>query len=560
MAKNQRFYIPPRIDFRERQWPSREITESPMWCSVDLRDGNQALPNPMNPKQKREYFALLTQIGFKEIEVGFPSASEDDFTFTRELIEENRIPDDVLIMVLTQCRGHLIEKTFEAIQGIQQAIFHAYCATSNLHMENVFGMTKVQVLQMVVRAIRQIREGADVMSKSNIRLEFSPEEFTDTDINFTLETCEAVFEEWRKASIAEPLILNLPATVERRTPDGYADLIEMFCARFSERNKVTISLHAHNDQGMAVAATELALRAGADRVEGTLFGHGERTGNVDLVTLACNLQFRGIETGLDFSNLPEIVKVVERLTGMSVSQRHPYAGELVTTAFAGSHQDAIRKGMPDSEKEEWRVPYLHFDPREVGRTFQPIIRINTQSGKGGAVWVLETQFGIHPPKAMHPEIGVAVQDFAERVGREITPQEVYNAFMREFSEGAKTPYSGPYHILGYWPHPDRENPEIIHGKLRILVREETKKVKATGNGPIAAFVNCLRELEIEDFEIEDYHEQAIASGSNTKAIAFVSLRFGNTQVFGVEVNSNIVQAAVRAIVAALNRHANNKRR
>lgn len=516
----------------------------------------------MNPKQKREYFALLTQIGFKEIEVGFPSASEDDFAFARELIEGNRIPDDVLIMVLTQCREHLIEKTFRAIQEVQQAIFHAYCATSNLHMKNVFGMTKTQVLHMVVRAIRQIREGVDAMPKSNIRLEFSPEEFTDTDANFALETCEAVFEEWGKASNEKPLILNLPATVERRTPDGYADLIEMFCARFSERDKVTVSLHAHNDQGMAVAATELALRAGADRVEGTLFGHGERTGNVDLITLACNLQFRGIETGLDVRDLPKIAEAVEKLTGMPVPQRHPYAGELVTTAFSGSHQDAIRKGMPQIGEDLWQVPYLHFDPREIGRTFQSIIRINTQSGKGGAIWVLEREFGIQPPKAMHPEIGAAVQSFAERVEREVTPKEVYGVFISQFF----MPGGGPFEVTRFQTHTDEKDSSIIHGELEIWTKridelkegDNPQKVEASGNGTVSAFIACLHKLGVNHFDVGDYHEQSLPAkerGADAEAIAFIPLHFDDgTVMHGVGIHTDIARAAINAIIAGLNRY------
>ncbi|MDP3725450.1 MAG: alpha-isopropylmalate synthase regulatory domain-containing protein, partial [Nanoarchaeota archaeon] len=346
-----------------------------------------------------------------------------------------------------------------------------------------------------------------------------------------------------------------------RTPDQYADLIERFCRDFSERDKILVSAHAHNDQGMAVAATEFALRAGADRVEGTLFGHGERTGNVDLVTVALNLQFRGIETGLDFSNLPEIVRVVEKLTGMPVSARHPYAGELVTTAFSGSHQDAIRKCMDALKDGEWRVPYLHFDPVDLGLTYKDLIRINTQSGKGGAVWVLETQFGIRPPKGMHPEIGAAVQDFASRVCREITAQEVYDVFMREFTDDAKSPYSGPYSITGYWLRPDNKDSSKIWGKLRLWMREEAHTVRAVGNGPIDALVKCLHKLDIKGFEVEDYSEQAIGGGSEAKAIAFVLLRFEDgTHFFGVGVDANIVEAASKAIVAALNRHAIAKQR
>ena len=554
-AKIPKYVGPPGIDLPDRRWPTRTITASPIWCSVDLRDGNQALPNPLGPDAKLEYFRLLCRIGFKHIEVAFPSASQDDFTFTRRLIEQRHIPEDVFVMGLSQCRPHLIERTFEAMEGIPRGIVHLYCATSELHMGQVFNLTRAETMKMVVRSIRQARDLAGAAAGSDLRLEFSPEEFTDTDFEFALELCEAVLETWGKASAARPLILNLPATVERRPPNQYADMIELFCRRISARDSVLISLHAHNDQGMAVAATELALLAGADRIEGALFGHGERTGNVDLVIVACNLRARGIDTGLDLSNLPEIADTVERLTRMPIPLRQPYAGEYVFSAFAGSHQDAIRKGMhrlgeaPQKFGAAWKVPYLHIDPTDIGRKYEGLIRINTQSGKGGVVWVLEQDFGIEPPKGMHAEIRDAVQGLADRVGREITSEEVYRTFMEEFV----TP-PGPYELVGYWPRPDDTNPTQVHGEIRVKVNGEEKTVAADGNGPVSAFVRGMRILGAPEFIVDDYHEQAVGKGADARAVAYVPLKFAAAQVmYGVGMDTNIDQAAVLAIVAGLNR-------
>jgi 2-isopropylmalate synthase len=551
-------YIQPKpFDYPERQWPSRSITSSPLWVSVDLRDGNQALPNPLTPRQKLEYFHLLCQIGFKTIEVAFPSASQDDFDFTRKLIDDDLIPEDVFIMALSQCRDHLIERTFEAINGVRQGIFHAYLATSDLHVRQVFDLTPKQAVQLAIQSVDQIRKGVEDMLDSDIRLEFSPEEFTDTDLDFSLEVCEAVYATWGRATVEKPLILNLPATVERRPPNQYADMVELFCKRFSHPENVLISLHAHNDQGMAVAATELALLAGAQRVEGTLFGHGERTGNVDLVVLANNFAARGIPTGLDFSDLPQIAETVERLTGMPVPFRAPYAGEYVFTAFSGSHQDAIRKGMnrlseaPDKFGVGWKVPYLHVDPTDLGRKYESLIRINSQSGKGGVVWVLEQEFGFQPPRAMHPDIGAAVQEYADEVRREVSSSEVKMIFEKTFVNP-----SGPYELKGYWPRPDKQSPERIHGELQMVVNGIEQKVIADGNGPISAFVSGLEKLGISGYSVEDYHEQALGKGADATAVAYVPLKYDDKgTLFGVGEGTNIDQAAVRAIVAGLNRWA-----
>jgi 2-isopropylmalate synthase len=550
-----KYRAPERIDRPQRQWPGRTLSTSPVWCSVDLRDGNQALPDPMDPEQKLEYFQLLCRIGFKQIEIAFPSASQDDFEFTRRLIEENLIPDDVTIMGLVQCRPHLIERTFEAFQGVRRGIVHAYIAPSELHMHQVFGMDRKKTLDTAIRATRQIRELADAAAGSDIRYQFSPEEFTDTDQHFGLELCEAVFETWGKATAEKPLIMNLPATVERRPPNHYADMIEWFAEQFTQRDKIQISLHVHNDQGMAVAASELGLLAGADRVEGTLFGHGERTGNVDLVTVANNLYARGIETGLDFSNLAEIAETVQRLTGMPIYYRQPYAGEYVFTAFSGSHQDAINKGMhrlneaPDKFGMGWKVPYLHIDPADLGRKFERLIRINSQSGKGGIAWVLEQEYDIEVPKAMQPELGRLVQAYSDSAHREITAEEVYQVFVKEFLNP-----DGPYELVGYWPRPDAEDPAYIHGELKIKVNGELKTACASGNGPVSAFMHALREVTHIDFSVDDYHEQAIGKGADAVALACVPLKLGEKEVvFGAGRDSNIDQAAVRAIVAGLNR-------
>ncbi len=559
--KIPKYKAPVSFEMPDRKWPSRTLTSSPIWCSVDLRDGNQALPNPMDPDQKLEYFQMLCRIGFKEIEAGFPSASQDDFDFFRRLIEEKHIPDDVFIMGLTQCRPHLIERTFEAFKGVKKGIVHAYIATSDLHMKQVFGTDQKGTMKAAVEATRQIRALADTMPESDIHYEFSPEEFTDTDLPFCLEMCKAVYDAWGKATPEKPLILNLPATVERRPPNHYADMIEWFCANFPHRDSVKISLHAHNDQGMAVAATELALLAGGDRVEGTLFGHGERTGNVDLVTVANNLFSRGLEIGLDFSRLSEIAATVERLTGMSVYYRQPYAGEYAFTAFSGSHQDAINKGMHrlgEAAKVfgmKWKVPYLHVDPSDLGRNFERLIRINSQSGKGGIAWVLEQDYGIQVPKSMQPELREEVQIYSEAVGREISSEEVHTVFREKFVNP-----DGPYKLMGYWPRPDDKDPTFIHGEVRISINGEEKTAVADGNGPISAFVHAVRSVVGIDFAVADYHEQAVGKGADAQALAYVPLKLeGKGIVFGVGSDSNIDQAAVRAIIAGLNRIAGKRK-
>lgn len=546
---------PPPVVLPDRQWPGRSISKAPVWCSVDLRDGNQALPNPMNPAQKLEYFQLLTRVGFKHIEVAFPSASQDDFDFTRRLTDEGHVPGDVFIMGLTQCREHLIERTFEALRGAPRCIVHLYIATSDLHMRQVFGMTPKETVETAVRSVKQARALADGMAGSDVRLEFSPEEFTDTDPAFALELCQAVFEAWGQGTAEKPVIMNLPATVERRPPNQYADMIEWFCGRFPQRDKILVSVHSHNDQGMAVAASELTLLAGADRVEGALFGHGERTGNTDLVVLANNLRARGVETGLDFSDLGAVTETVQRLTGMEVYGRQPYAGGYVFTAFSGSHQDAIGKGMrrlpeaPEKFGVGWKVPYLHIDPHDLGREYEGLIRITSQSGKGGVAWVLEQDYGLEIPRNMQPELGAAVKRYSDRTGREVSSAEVYDLFQREFVNPA-----GPYELVNYWPRPDDANPTQIHGEICLRVGGEEKHLAADGNGPISAFVHAMQQLDGPEFAIEDYDEQAVGKGADAQAVAYVPLKRPDGRVFfGVGVDTNIDQAAVRAVVAGMNR-------
>lgn len=552
-----KYASPQPIDLPDRQWPGRTITRSPQWCSVDLRDGNQALANPLNPDQKLEYFQMLQHIGLKQIEVSFPSASPDDFQVTRRLIEEGRIADDVFVMVLTQCREEFVERTLESVAGAPRAIVHLYCATSRLHIDQVLNMTPAEAMDMIGASIDQVRSFAEGSPQSDIRLEFSPEEFTDSDLPFVLDVCEMVFQRWGRASVDKPVIMNLPATVERRPPNQYADMIEWFCRKFSPRQKISVSLHSHNDQGMAVAATELSLLAGADRVEGTLFGHGERTGNVDLVTLANNFHSRGVETGLDFSDLAGIIETVERLTGMPVHYRQPYSGEYVFTAFSGSHQDAIRKGMhklpdaPDKFGVQWKVPYLHIDPADLGRQYKQLIRITTQSGKGGVAWVLEQEFGLTPPKAMHKRISDVVQAYSDKTGRELGSDEVYDIFQDEFVNP-----DGPYELVAYWPRPDENDPAHIHGHLKIRIDGADHEVTTEGNGPISAFVHGMHELGISGFTIVDYDEQAIGKGAEAKAVAYVPLNFENGSiVYGVGTDTNIDQAAIKAIIAGLNHKA-----
>ena len=545
-----KYSYPPNFKLA-RKWQDRIITKAPIWCSVDLRDGNQSLPKPMNPEQKLEYFKMLLGIGFKEIEVAYPAASKADYNFVRKLIDDKLIPDDVAIMGLTQCRQDLIYKTMSAFDDVKNGIIHSYIATSPLHMENVFHLRPEQVIAKAVEATKLIKLLAGDMRDSNIRYEFSAEEFSDTDIGFAVEICAAVYEAW-----GEKMIINLPATVERRPPNQYADMVEMFCAKFPYRDRTIISVHCHNDQGMAAAATEFGLLAGADRVEGDLFGNGERTGNVSLVTLAGNLHSRSIATGLDLTHLENIRNTVEKLTNLPVHHRAPYAGELVFTAFSGSHQDAINKTMPKIKSNEtpWRVSYLTVDPADFGRSYEKIIGITSQSGRGGVAWILENEYGLHIPKAMLSDVGEVIKQYAEKSDHELTAKEVYEIFRENFISICE-----PIRLLRYLPRPIESIPGAINGELEILYNEEKKSAIAKANGPVEAFVKALRIIGLGDFQIGDYQSHAIAKGENAQAIAYVPLEImGNGTVWGAAIDANIEQAAILAIISALNRSLQKK--
>ncbi len=561
MKSEPKYRYPEPIKIENRQWPSRIIEKAPIWASVDLRDGNQALPIPMNPEKKLEYFQMLCRIGFKEIEVSFPAASQDDFDFVRRLIGENLVPEDVRITTLTQMRENLIDRTVQSLVGVNRAVLHAYLATSDLHGRFVFGLTREELKKRAVEGTimtRDILAKYDMLDK--VAYEFSPEEFTDSDLDFVIDVCAAVKEAWGKAP-KRGFILNLPATVERRPPNQYADMIEYFCNKFPGRDEVTVSLHAHNDQGCAVAATELALLAGADRVEGTIFGHGERTGNVDIAVLALNLQSRGVETGLDFSHMAEIVRIVEDNSGIEVHPRHPYAGQLVFTAFSGSHQDAIRKGMDERREtseffhQGWKMPYLHIDPADVGREYEKLIRINSQSGKGGVVFLLEKEYGIFPPKAMHPEIGRAVQNFVDKSGGEVDSSMLLDIFRNNFVN-----ITGPYSMSGY-TRASNSIGDLVGVEFVWHENDRSWELASSGNGPLSAVVNALRKADIlPGFVLEDFCEKTMGSSADAKALAFVGVRMKEDGkiFYGAGEHSNIDRAAVGALVSALNRAARAK--
>lgn len=555
--KTPKYIYPPAIPIKDRQWPDRRLESAPRWCSVDLRDGNQSLPVPMNPEKKLAYFKMLVEIGFKEIEVGFPSASQDDFDFVRELIEGGHIPDDVTISVLTQARKHLVDRTVESLAGAKRALLHCYLATSDLHGALVFSKNREAVKKMAVEGTVFCREALVAAGmRDKVWYEFSPEEFTDSDLDFVIDLCEAVKEAWGE-STKQSFILNLPATVERRPPYQYADMIELFCRRYKYLNDTSISLHAHNDQGCAVAASEMALLAGADRVEGTLFGHGERTGNLDIVTLAMNLYSRGIETHLDFHDIAMVVRTVEEMSNIDVHPRHPYAGQLVFTAFSGSHQDAIRKGLECRDKaaeqfgQEWKVPYLHVDPADLGRVYEKLIRINSQSGKGGVAFVLESEFGIFPPKQMHPEIGLEVQQYADRTGNEVSSVELFKIFKEAFVH-----VPGPLEFISLTRVLEDIPHHLIGVKINLSYRGNEMSIVGQGNGPISAAVLALNGIEgMIPFELEDFAEQTTGKTSEAVALAYVGIRAGGTHkvVYGAGEHVNIDRAAVIAIFSALNR-------
>ena len=542
------------IDLPSRKWPSRTIEKVPQWCSVDLRDGNQSLPIPMGIEQKLELFDLLTKIGFNEIEVGFPSAAQTEFDFARKLIDENRVPEGVSLQVLTQAREHLIRRTFESLKGAKSAIIHLYNSTSPLQRKVTFGMTKEEIKKIAVDGVKLVRNLLPELEGTNVRLEYSPESFSDTEIEYSLEVCEAVMEAWEPTE-ENPIILNLPATVELFTPNVHADQIEWFCTNLKERNKALISLHTHNDRGTGTAATELGLLAGADRVEGTLFGNGERTGNLDIITVALNMYSQGLHPELNLENLDEIREVYEQTTGMSVHERHPYGGDLVFTAFSGSHQDAIKKGMDlrqkdgDTDEVHWQVPYLSIDPRDLGRSYEAIIRINSQSGKGGVAYILSREFGLDLPKKMHIEIGGIVNDKADAESKELNAQDVYQIFQNEFLN-KKSPLS----LLSYSTKEDSQNSENLIIEAKILFDGEEIELNGSGNGPINAFVHALDNNGLKKFKLTDYRQHSIGEGSATRSATYIQLKNESGILrYGCGIDSSIEKSGLLALVSAINR-------
>ncbi len=541
------------INLPDRQWPSRTITTAPTWCSVDLRDGNQALPIPMSVEEKLAMFDLLVRVGFKEIEVGFPASSQIEYDFTRRLITENRIPDDVTIQVLVQAKEDLVYRTFESLKGAKRAIVHLYNSTSPLQRQVVFGLEKPAIVDIATRAATLIKQMVASVPETAITLQYSPESFSSTEVEFALEICEAVVAIWQP-TVEQKIILNLPATVEVSTPNIHADQIEWFSRHLRNPQIAIISLHTHNDRGTGVASTELGLLAGASRVEGTLFGNGERTGNVDIVTLALNMYTQGVDPKLDFSNLEAIRKIYEKCTRLEVPIRQPYAGELVFTAFSGSHQDAINKGMSAQDLEPgalWQVPYLPIDPKDIGRSYEAIIRINSQSGKGGVAYILETEFGFQLPKAMHAEFGKVIKTIADRRGEEILVTELFEAFKQEYLLR-----TSPLQFESFTSRTvlNSENQEVLECSARILVDEVLRAIRAQGNGPIDAFVHALNHAQIAAFQVLSYSEHSLGQGSETQAVAYIQIQTSNNHTFfGAAIDTNIEHASIRAILSAVNR-------
>ncbi len=538
-----------RIELPDRTWPDKTIDTAPLWCSVDLRDGNQALITPMNLDQKIELFQLLVDIGFKDIEVGFPSASAVEFDFLRALVDQNLIPDDVRIQVLVQAREHLIKRTFEALEGVKTAIVHLYNSTSVAQRKIVFKKEKEEIIDIAVKGVELVKRHAQ-KSDTEIFLEYSPESFTGTEIDFAAQICNEVTKAWGM-SAKRPVIINLPATVEMSTPNTYADMIEWMGRNLEHREHILISTHTHNDRGTSVAATELALMAGADRVEGTLLANGERTGNVDIITLALNMQTQGVDSRLDFSNIDHIVSVVERVTNIVTHIRHPYVGKLVYTAFSGSHQDAIKKGMQFQKERPdnfWEVPYLPIDPSDVGRTYEDIIRINSQSGKGGVAYILEEEYGYILPKPMHPQVGRIVQEVADLTGKELSKEEILNIFEKYY-----------FHQKGHLEFVNFEVLSRVEDKGLVTIGFDFKEngvakhVEGEGNGPIDACKKALSSVYSHDFTILSFAEHSRGITSKAEAVAYIEIETeSHASIFGVGRHTNTTIASIKALVSALN--------
>ncbi|MEY8393927.1 2-isopropylmalate synthase [Lachnospiraceae bacterium 45-P1] len=551
MLNVKRYQRVPVVHYPEREWPGKEIEKAPIWCSVDLRDGNQALVEPMVVEEKVEMFNLLVKMGFKEIEIGFPAASQIEFDFLRQLVERNMIPDDVTVQVLTQCRDHLVKRTFESIQGIKKAVVHIYNSTSTLQRDVVFHMDRDEIRQIAVDGVGMVKKYmADY--DGEVILEYSPESFTGTELDFALDVCNAVQKAWGPTP-DKKMIINLPSTVEMTTPNVYADQIEWMIKHLDNRESIVVSVHPHNDRGTGVAATELALLAGADRVEGTLFGNGERTGNVDVLTLAYNMFSQGIDPKLEISDIKKIAEVYERCTKMHIDPRHPYAGKLVFTAFSGSHQDAINKGMHallERQSKVWQVPYLPIDPSDIGREYEPVVRINSQSGKGGVAFVMDSFFGFKLPRGMHKEFADIIQKIAEEQG-EVAPEQIMEEFRRHYLEKKE-----PYHfkkckITDFESEGDFTTVAVVtytdHGVV--------KQFEGVGNGPIDAVQRGLEEELGINIRVLDYSEHALTSGSGAQAASYIHVMDQDTKraTYGVGISSNITRASLRGIFSAVNR-------
>ncbi len=545
----------PPVSLPDRTWPDQLLTEAPQWCSVDLRDGNQALPQPMSIEEKLEFFDLLVRVGFKQIEVGFPSAADTEFNFLRRLIDENRIPEDVTIQVLVQTREALIRRTFEAIDGAKRAIVHIYNSTSPLQRRVTFGdASRESIKQIAVDGAELVKKLVSTIPRTEVVLQYSPESFSDTELDFALDCCNSVIDVWQPTP-ERKMIINLPDTVQWTTPNIHADMIEWMCRNLKSRESLIVSLHTHNDRGTGVAATELGLMAGADRVEGTLFGNGERTGNLDIITVALNLNSHGVATGLDFSDLQSIRNVYEKVTRLIVPERQPYAGELVFTAFSGSHQDAIKKGLDRREKEvaadpdvAWGVPYLTIDPQDIGRSYEAIIRINSQSGKGGVAYVLDREHGFDLPKTMHPQVGKRIYDLADEQGRELSTDEIREAFFREFVNIATPLDVTDYELV----HHTTERGQV-QCKASVTLGGEEKSIEGFGNGPINAFVHALEGMGLKDFKVTDYRSHAVRGGSDANAAAYVQLQHDDGRLlWGAGVDPSIEMAGLKALVTAWN--------
>jgi len=552
MLNYKKYQRVPVVNYPERQWPGKEIEKAPIWCSVDLRDGNQALVEPMVVEEKLEYFKLLVKLGFKEIEIGFPSASQIEYDFLRTLVDRNLIPDDVSVQVLSQCRPHLIQRTFDSIQGIKNVIVHIYNSTSTLQRDVVFHMSRDEIKQIAIDGVRMVKDfGKDF--EGNLLLEYSPESFTGTELDFALDICEAVKAEWQP-SVERPIIINLPSTVELTTPNVYADQIEWMNRHFTEREKIILSVHPHNDRGCGVASAELALLAGADRIEGTIFGNGERTGNVDVLNVAYNMFTHGINPELDIENINEIIEIYERCNKMTIHPRHPYAGKLVFTAFSGSHQDAINKGIKarnDRKEKIWQVPYLPVDPSDLGRLYEPVVRINSQSGKGGVAFVLEQYYGFKLPKEMHKEFAAAIQALSEKQG-EVTPEQIMNEF-REMYINAKYPLRfKKLKLEDISEINDEFDTKVI---LTYTDKDEVKTIEGFGNGPIDAVKHGLCQQAGFRTTLTLYSEHALTTGSDSQAASYIELVNSDTgeRAFGVGISSNITRSSIRAIFSSLNR-------